>query len=260
MAVGETVNIQDRLPELREKVALACRILAMNGLVQEAKGHVSARTLAGTEMVIRCRGRQERGLAYTDTDSIRQVDFDGRGAELGEEYETPSELPIHGELYKARGDIGCVVHAHPTAALLCTMAGLTLRPIIGAYDPAAMKLAAAGIPVHPRSITLTTPEHMAPVVRLMEGKTVCLLRGHGMIVTGKTVEDAAITALKIEGLARLTWQAAQSGKTIPDISAEDIAYFHRDGARKKTPRERWIWKYYVSLLDEKENKRRSVDP
>jgi ribulose-5-phosphate 4-epimerase/fuculose-1-phosphate aldolase len=36
--------VTDGLDQLREKVALSCRILAMEGLVEGMLGHVSART------------------------------------------------------------------------------------------------------------------------------------------------------------------------------------------------------------------------
>jgi hypothetical protein len=41
---------------------------------------------------------------------------------------------------------GAVVHAHPRAVLACGIAGLELRPVFGAYNIPAMRLAADGIP------------------------------------------------------------------------------------------------------------------
>ena len=66
----------DELDELRWKVATACRILGMQGLVRESTGHVSARIPGTDEMFVRCRGGDERGLLFTDVDNVRRVDFD----------------------------------------------------------------------------------------------------------------------------------------------------------------------------------------
>lgn len=51
--------------ELRGEVAVACRVLATEGLVENILGHVSARV--GGRMLIRCRGPRERGLRPTRT-------------------------------------------------------------------------------------------------------------------------------------------------------------------------------------------------
>ena len=51
----------DDAGELRRKVALSCRILAMKGLVRETTGHVSARIPGTAEMFIRGRAN---GVEY----------------------------------------------------------------------------------------------------------------------------------------------------------------------------------------------------
>lgn len=125
--------------ELQEKVALSCRILAMEGLVDGIIGHVSARITDLDEMWIRCRSPAEEGVRYTTVDAVQRVDFDGKGAHKGEQYQVPNELPIHGEIYKKRPGVGCVIHAHPKEALICGITGLdSVRysaPLI--YQPCA---------------------------------------------------------------------------------------------------------------------------
>ncbi|MCM2532886.1 class II aldolase/adducin family protein [Neobacillus pocheonensis] len=56
--------MSDSLNTLREKVAIFCRILAMEGLVDETLGHVSVRIPNTDEMFIRCRGEEENGVRY----------------------------------------------------------------------------------------------------------------------------------------------------------------------------------------------------
>src|SRR5918912_2076218 len=118
------------LDELKQTVALSCRILAMEGLVEGILGHVSPRLAGSDKMVIRCRGEDEQGVFFTSEEAIRRVNFDGQGSDLEGRYEVPKELPIHGELYKLRPDVRCVIHAHPPAALICGITELDLRPIL----------------------------------------------------------------------------------------------------------------------------------
>ncbi|MBI2766395.1 MAG: class II aldolase/adducin family protein [Chloroflexi bacterium] len=236
--------------DLRRNVALACRILAQQGLVREIIGHVSARVPGAREMLIRCRGDDEYGLAFTTAEAIRRVDFDGGGPGRGDRHVTPLELPIHGEIYKARPDTGAVVHAHPEAVLLCGLAGIELRPIFGAYDPDALEVAAAGVPVFPRSVLIDGPRIAGEMIAAMAGGDVCLLRGHGITVIGRTVEQATLRALKLEALARVTWQLAAAGRDIPPLRAEEVEAFTSRSQGGVIPGgERWLWHHYVRLLE-----------
>lgn len=207
---------------LRTEVAQACRILATEGLVEGVLGHVSAR-VDDDHMLIRCRGPQEHGVLFTEDADVRLVDLDGRGAELTDGYAVPNELPIHGETMRARPEVGAVVHAHPPAVLACGIAGLPLRPIFGAYNIPAMRLAKDGIPVYPRSVLIRRPDLAKEMLAAMGDRPVCVLRGHGVTVTGSTVREAVIRAINLNVLATVTLTVATAGGTAGDIPDEDIA-------------------------------------
>jgi ribulose-5-phosphate 4-epimerase/fuculose-1-phosphate aldolase len=98
-------------------------------------------------MLIRARGRAEQGVLFTQREDIRLVDFAGHGDDPAAGYSMPNELPIHGETLRQRLEVCAVVHAHPPAVLARGIARLALRPIFGAYNIPAMRLAADGIPV-----------------------------------------------------------------------------------------------------------------
>lgn len=237
----------ETVEELREKVARACRILAQQGLVSDILGHVSARIPGTDEMVIRCRSSEETGLPFTKPDTVRRVDFDGHGDMENGRYQTPLELPIHGEIYKARPDVNSVVHAHPPASVACGIAGLDLRPIIGCYSIVAFHLALAGIPTFPRAILVKTPQVAAQMLAVMGQRDVCQMRGHGITVTGRTVEEAVSRAINVEMLARMTLDVAQTGRPYEEIPWTDIPEFVRSG-RTLPDREKWVWRFWSRLL------------
>ena len=58
-----------------------------------------------------------------------------------------------------------------------------------------MRMALDGIPVFPRSYLVTRPELAAAMIEVMGEKSVCLMKGHGITVVGKTVEEATMRAL-----------------------------------------------------------------
>lgn len=223
----------------------------MEGLVEGILGHVSARIPGRDEMWIRCRSQEEQGVRYTTAEAIRRVDFDGKGPLLGEHYQVPNELPIHGEIYKKRPEVGCVIHAHPREALICGITDLEFRPIFGAFNIPAMRMALEGIPVFPRSFLVTRPDLAAPMIKIMGDRHICLMKGHGITVTGKTVEQATGRALNFDTLARVTLQVAQTGREAPDIPPGDIEELPDLGS---TFNDLWVWRSYVKKLDA-ENRR-----
>lgn len=240
------MTLPETADELRAKVALSCRILATEGLVEGILGHVSARVGDG-EMLIRCRADDETGVLFTRESDVRRVDFDGRGPGLGERYEVPKELPIHGEIYRARPDVNCVIHAHPSAALLCGITDLELRPVFGAFNIPAARMALDGVPIFPRSVLVTRPELAAPMIEAMGAKHVCLMKGHGITVTGATVEEATVRALNFNTLARVTLQAARTGSRAEEIPPEDVAELPDLGP---TFNDEWTWRYHARMAEE----------
>lgn len=233
----------DPLAPAREKVALACRILARQGLVEGILGHVSVR-IDERSMLIRCRGPEDIGVLHTAVSDIRLVDLDGEHLEDSPDYNVPNELPIHGELMKARPQINSVVHAHPWASVVCGIAELELRPVFGAFNIPAMRMARAGVAVFQRGCLITRPDLADQMIDAMDGSDACLLRGHGITSAGETVEASTIRALDLDTLARMTVQLHQVGATAPaTISEEDVAELPDLGA---TFNEQRVWRHLAA--------------
>lgn len=205
---------------LRRNVALACRVL---GHELPGAGHASARIPGTNEMWLRCRGGAagEHGLALTDVHHIRRLDFDGEGPGRGKLHFAPHETPLHGEVYKARPEVGAVVHVHPWHALLCSVVGMEFTPIIGGFSPALARISILGVPVYPRAATVIDKAMANEMIEMMGDRDIVLLRGHGIAATGKTVEAATSLAVRFESLCELMWQVALSGRKPFEITPED---------------------------------------
>jgi ribulose-5-phosphate 4-epimerase/fuculose-1-phosphate aldolase len=233
--------------QLREKVVLAHRILGVRGLFRVNLGHASVRVPGTEKMLLRCRGGHEYGMKYTTSDQIKEMDFDGNCPDL-EGYRLVTELPLHGEIYRSRPDVGAVVHAHPTASTLCTLAELELRPILGAYEPDVTRLVLSGVPKYKRSVTVDSTELAATMLAVMGKSDALLMDAHGVVVTGKTIEDATVRAIKLEHLAEIHLELAKAGVSPKDISEEDIAHFTARGQALSFDGESQ-WRYYVKELE-----------
>lgn len=212
------------LDSLRVLISDACRVLAARGLADGILGHISLRA-GGDRLLVRCRGPQERGLLHTTPDDIRLVDLDGNPGAPGEldgGWTPPNELPLHTEVLRARADVEAVVHAHPPAVVAADLAGLGIRPIIGAFDIPGTRLAAGGVPVYPRAVLVRDRRLAAEMVAALGTRPVVVLRGHGLTSTGTSVQEAVLRAVSVDGIARLALTVAQAGGRLADLPAEDM--------------------------------------
>jgi 3,4-dihydroxyphthalate decarboxylase len=211
---------------LRETIATACQVMADQGLVEHILGHISAR-IGNDELLVRCRGPLEAGLAFTTADDVQAVPIAGDHGSTSR-WSPPSELPIHTEVLRRRPEVSAVVHAHPPAVVAFSLLDAELQPIYGAYDIPGARLAADGVPVWPRATLITSAALAGEMTDVLGERPVVLLRGHGLVsvATGDphtAVPRAVLQAIAIDALARMTLGVMQAGGTPQRISDDDLA-------------------------------------
>ena len=213
-----------QLEEVRASVAEACRVAASRGLVDGILGHISFR-IDDEHLLIRCRSADDTGVAFTRPTDIRLIRFDGSPGRPGEldGYSVPNELPVHTETMLASPDHLAVAHLHPPAVVAADLAGITLRPIYGAYDIPGAYLARGGIPVYPRAVLIRTPQLGKEMAEAMTGRPVIVCRGHGITSAGRTVQQAVLQAVSVSELARMSLQIVSAGGTLCEIDDTDWA-------------------------------------
>ena len=232
---------------LRREIADACRVLAVRGLADGILGHISLR-VAPDRLLVRCRGPHERGLAHTTAADVHLLDFDGAPAGYGEldgGWTPPNELPLHTEVLRRRPDVRAVVHAHPPAVVAADLAGIAIRPIIGAFDIPGARLAQAGVPVYPRGVLVRDRRLAAEMVDALGDRAVVLLRGHGLTSTGGTVPEAVLRARSVDAIARMSLAVVGAGGTLRDLPDRDLAELPDLGAAFD---ETTAWRHELSLL------------
>src|SRR5436189_6477454 len=90
---------------LRQKVAMGCQILQLEGQGDLIWGHVSARDPDGRGVWMKA---SSFGFDEITAEHVILVSWDGEV--LQGEYERHIEFSIHTELMRAREDVNCVVH------------------------------------------------------------------------------------------------------------------------------------------------------
>ncbi len=238
------------LPRLRELVAQSCRMLGKLNLTKEPSGHVSARSPGEDTILIKARGPEESGLRFVTARDIITVDFSGKKVAGGDGLDVPQEVFIHTWIYKTRPDVQCVVHVHPLTVVLFTICNKPLQPLYGAYDPSGLRLLVEGLATYPRSITVSNERLGEEFAQAMGNKQACLMRGHGITSSGPNVEEATLTAIKLNDAAVINYQANLLGTPEP-IPQEDIDIMvGKAHGNSKSAHAGSNWRYYCKLLDE----------
>lgn len=243
----------DQLNELKRKCVLAHRILTMTGSMGDMTGHVFVRVPGTDTFLTRCRNGDDVSPAYVQPRCLHLIDTDGNAAEDVGDWTIPPERYIGSTIMKVRPEINCVIHAHPPGQVLCSIIGEEIRPIVGAQNWGGSRIALGGIPEYPRSLLIHSQEIGAAMMSVMGNKDYCILKAHGNVVAGKSVEEATVNAIRLENIAKLTWQFAVAGQPSPDLPWDDWVDNLRPSASSETGMRGgafWSWDYYVQRLGE----------
>jgi L-ribulose-5-phosphate 4-epimerase len=187
----------------RTKVAQACNILAVEGHIDTIYGHVSAR-IEGTDHI--WMKPHTLGLEEVRPHDVLTIDYDGN--KLAGELPRHAEFPIHTEIYRQRDEIQCVIHTHPPYATAFSAVDEPLRPVNHEGTLFA--------PILPRFVETTdlivTPSLGRAVAETLGDHNALLLKNHGIVVVGSSVEEACVTAILLEKAARMQLLAKQYGQ------------------------------------------------
>jgi len=217
--------------ELRMQVAWACRILARQGHTDFTLGHVSARGLNDV-VYIKPNGL---GLNEIRPDDVLTIDLDRR--KLSGQGEVHLEAALHTEVYKARPEVGAVIHTHPPYAVALSATEANLEFL--SHDAV---LFCEGVAIFEETAELITSLAQGQAVaRALGGRRAVLLRNHGVLVVGQDVPWAVITALTLERAIQIQSIAATLGPLRP-ISQAMAEQLHPTKYR-----DRFIEKYWEYL-------------
>ena len=220
--------------DLRQQLALCTRIFAMQGMIG-VFGHVSVyQPETKTVFITPGMGSDKGGLK---PDEMVPTDLNGKPLE-GKEG-PPVEWPIHTALHGARADALAVAHLHTPYATLFTIAKRKFEPVTlqGA-------IFSEGVPLYPEAQLITNPARGNSLLKVIGDKRAVLLRGHGVVVVGKNLQEVLFASLVLEDDAKKTMQAATLGE-IGTISPEECRAFGAEIALER--RAQRAWNYFASL-------------
>ena len=187
------------------QVAWACRILAAHGYEDLTLGHVSARDSEPDAMWIKRKGVS---LAEVAPGDVLRTSINGDFQNASDMH---LEAVLHTEVYRARPDVRCVVHGHPLHATAFGAAHADLAFI--SHDAVLFKEGIAALDEVPELIVGKSQGEV--VARALGERSALLMRNHGVVVVGKDVPWAVLTALTLERAVQLQATAASLGELRP---------------------------------------------
>jgi L-fuculose-phosphate aldolase len=185
--------------DIRFRIAAARRILYREGCDSQTAGHVSARATGEDAFWV-------TPFQYFDEtlpEHVIKVSFDLEVLE-GNWVASPA-IEFHAALYRARADVGAVVHHHARYTALVSSTGEVVRP----YNLLAyLFYDDQGLIFDDDTGGATEGER---IVHAIADKSVLLMHNHGCVVVGPTLEVAAVKSVLLEHAARYHIEAVQVG-------------------------------------------------
>ena len=223
--------------QLVEDLVLANRILSNEGVL-DAFGHVSARHPTSDRFLI----SHTRAPELVEADDLQLLDL--RGARIaGGERRSYEEVAIHAAVYRARSDVGAVVHSHSSSVIPFGVTGVPLRPIYHMGSVIGHEVPVWDIAQRFGDTDLLVRDAAQgdDLVGALGGRTAVLMRGHGCVVTGPDVRAVVFAAIYLERNAALLATALAMGepRSLSAGETERAAAMLRGNAGERA------WEYWV---------------
>jgi len=208
---------------IKQKLILAGKVLVQEGQDDFTRGHISFRLPDDPGLFF--MKAHSIGLDEITMHNILTIDLEGNV--VAGTARRHSEVYIHSEILKARPDVNCVIHTHPTYSVALSATGRTLKCY---SQPGALFYEALG--AYTDTINLIRSHAMgAGVARALGQGRGVLLKNHGIVVTGATIEEAVISTLMLENGAQVQLLAEAAGDPAPEFPREDIEKLKHDISR-----------------------------
>jgi len=182
------------LEELKRRVIAVAVQAEAEGLCKHRAGNFSMKDAETGYIVITPSGVKRADL---NEDAIIVVDTEGNVIENKSTYKASSELPMHLVAYKTRPDMSAVVHTH---APFATAFAVQAKEIPFIVREAKCYGGTVRVAKYAKPGTMDLGNSIIEPLKLGDA---CLLEKHGVLVVGKTIEDAYLKMQYVEDVAEI---------------------------------------------------------
>jgi ribulose-5-phosphate 4-epimerase/fuculose-1-phosphate aldolase len=239
-----TARKKSRLRADEEELKIAAKILEWE--IGDIWGHVGVRLPENNGIAVQMFRRPEEKSAK---DWL--VRFDYSLNKLSGVGTIPRESTIYTEIFKVRPDVNAVVHSHAPMCIALSLADKQLACV----HMQSFRFG-GGVPVYPRPIYILDEAEGAELARALDGASAVMIKGHGIVTVGKTIDEASMTALymertaKIQAMAHLLGFKGPTEEFIEELTASKDKLFANMNRMKMTHSAEW--KYYSDKIKKRE--------
>ena len=206
--------------DIKQKLILAGKVLVAEGQDDFTRGHISMRLPDNPSHFF--MKPHSVGLDELTMENILTIDLEGDV--VAGTSRRHSEVYIHSEIFKVRGDVHSVIHTHPPYAVALSASG---RPLKCYSQPSALFWGELG--VYSDSIALIRTGAMgARVAAALGAHRAVLLKNHGVAVVGASIEEAVINVIMLENAARVQMITEAAGDPAGEFPRADIEKHKRE--------------------------------
>lgn len=197
-------------PSVIDDLVVANHILVNEGVL-DGFGHISVRNERNPEHFLIARSMAPGLVTAAD---IVSCDLEGNVHDEQGRH-TYVERFIHSEIYRSRPDVMAVIHSHSPAIITFGVTGARLRPIchmsgfLGAQVPVFEIRNAGG---ENTDLLIRNQALGKALAKDLAGNSVALLRGHGNVVVGHSIQQVVFRAIYTENNAKLQSEAMRHGE------------------------------------------------
>lgn len=249
--------------DIKYEVARANRVLAEVGFASgplTSLGHISMRVPGNPDrFIVKGRGYQMDALPRVRPEDMVVCDLDGYLKEAPPGAMQCFEVKLHSCMYRDHPEVQSVCHVHPRFTVMMSVLQARLLPMC--QEGAAV--VRQPLPVWEHFRIVQTDDDGTGVSNLLGDAGAVLLRGHGAVTAGASMERSFMTMYTLEEQARMNWYAyCAAGPDHPGIPEELLAernpprseldhFKDSETVEGRGPRVGGVWAYYTDLVGQK---------
>ncbi|MDX1483047.1 MAG: class II aldolase/adducin family protein [Alphaproteobacteria bacterium] len=213
--------------ETRVNLAAAFRIAYHLGWNNRLVNHITARVAGEPEHFL----MNPHGLGWHEVtaSSLVKADFDGNIVSDGAAELAPAGLNFHSAILKAKPDLACVCHTHPTAGVVISATRCGLKIL----DQTGCQLHGE-VAYHAFEGYASDADEAPRIVADLGDRKAMIMWNHGLLTVGRTIAEAFSYMRRLIGACELQERVMAMGTEIREIP-EDVLDFTKAQVEARRP-------------------------
>ncbi len=200
--------------QIKRKLADAGLVLATMSPGQMTDGHISARDPDDPARFF----IKARGVGFDEMAPHNILTLGATTDIVNGTGQAPAEACIHAGIYGARPDVQAIIYSHPVQLMALAASARSIRP----FNHAGATFLNA-LPIHSGGLSpIDTATQGQAVAASLGPHRALLLKHHGIVMTGRSIEEAVILLYTLDNAAEMQLRIEAAEAAEPDFPEAEI--------------------------------------